>query len=93
MGDTGGPLPIDEAIAVLRDVVLALSDMGRVVIHRDIKPGNVLLFEDNWCLVDAACVDCASRTSVSPALPRPPLRPKRTNTQEPVLLPTGMVNR
>jgi TolB-like protein/tetratricopeptide (TPR) repeat protein len=39
-----GPLPIGEAISVLRDVARALAYAhDRGVVHRDIKPGNVLL--------------------------------------------------
>jgi len=40
----GGALPIGEAVGVLRDVARALAFAhGRGVVHRDIKPGNVLL--------------------------------------------------
>ena len=39
-----GPLPVGDAVSILRDVARALSYAhGRGVVHRDIKPGNVLL--------------------------------------------------
>ncbi len=39
-----GPPPVDEAVAILRDVARALAYAhGRGVIHRDVKPQNVLL--------------------------------------------------
>ena len=39
-----GPLPINEAIGILRDIARALAFAhARGVVHRDIKPGNVLL--------------------------------------------------
>jgi serine/threonine protein kinase len=39
-----GPLPLDDALAVLRDVATALEYAhARGVVHRDIKPENVLL--------------------------------------------------
>jgi len=39
-----GPVPLDEALGILRDVALALEYAHtRQVVHRDIKPENVLL--------------------------------------------------
>lgn len=40
----GTPLPMREAVAILRDVARAMAYAhGQGVVHRDIKPGNVLL--------------------------------------------------
>ncbi|MEV6218244.1 serine/threonine-protein kinase [Nocardia sp. NPDC051833] len=47
-----GALPEDEVIKILRDVVTALDDLGRAVVHRDIKPDNVLLLGETWHLSD-----------------------------------------
>lgn len=52
---TRGPIPIDEAIEVLRDLAAALVDLSTAnpaVVHRDIKPGNVLRLGGSWCLAD-----------------------------------------
>ena len=48
-------LPIDEAIRIARDVADGLSNAHRHgVIHRDIKPGNIMLSEDHATLPDFA---------------------------------------
>lgn len=47
------PLPIDEAVRLLRDVADALAyahEFG--IVHRDIKPGNVLLSESHALVTD-----------------------------------------
>ncbi|CCH85801.1 Serine/threonine protein kinase [Modestobacter italicus] len=48
----GGGLSVGEALAVLIDVVTALTDLEGQVVHRDIKPENVMLLDGTWCLAD-----------------------------------------
>jgi hypothetical protein len=41
-----------ETVSVLRDVAAALEALAGRVVHRDLKPGNVLLLNGSWCLAD-----------------------------------------
>src|SRR5512132_2510477 len=68
---TGGPLPISEAVNVLRDVARALAYAhDRGVIHRDIKPENVLLSGHAAVVTDFGIAKAisASRTETSETL-------------------------
>jgi serine/threonine protein kinase len=47
-----GPLSIPDALIVMRDVGEALEDLQDTVVHRDIKPDNILLLDGRWCLAD-----------------------------------------
>ncbi len=46
-------LPIDDALAIIRDIAAGLSYAhGQGLVHRDIKPGNILLDGDSAVLAD-----------------------------------------
>jgi serine/threonine-protein kinase len=49
---TGGGIKLDEVLRILRDVCNALVDLDGKVVHRDLKPQNILLLNDQWCLAD-----------------------------------------
>lgn len=52
LGRAGGRLCVDAAVRVLVDVAEALVAIEDSVVHRDIKPDNVLLLDGRWCLAD-----------------------------------------
>lgn len=46
-------MPLDEKVDILTQIATGLQQLAEVsVIHRDLKPGNVLLLDDRWCLTD-----------------------------------------
>ena len=45
-------LSIDDTVQVLSDVTQALAAMEGRIVHRDIKPDNILLLGGQWCLAD-----------------------------------------
>ena len=45
-------LSIADTVKVLIDITQALSEIEGLVVHRDIKPDNILLLEGRWCLAD-----------------------------------------
>jgi serine/threonine-protein kinase len=52
LAEAGGRLVLDEAIPVLIDIAEALAALRADVVHRDVKPDNILLYEGKWCLAD-----------------------------------------
>ncbi|MFN9576285.1 MAG: serine/threonine-protein kinase, partial [Gemmatimonadota bacterium] len=53
LGQAAGPLPVPEAISVIRDVLRAVAHAHRNgIVHRDLKPENVLLSDDGALVTD-----------------------------------------
>ncbi len=52
LGENIEHLSIDDAVKVLSDVTQALVAIEGNVVHRDIKPDNILLVDGRWCLAD-----------------------------------------
>jgi eukaryotic-like serine/threonine-protein kinase len=48
----GRPLTVQELLPILRDIATALAAIDGEVIHRDLKPPNVLRLNGSWCLAD-----------------------------------------
>lgn len=52
LSDAGGPLPYGQARPILLDVAEALASMKSRVVHRDVKPANILFLDGRWRLAD-----------------------------------------
>jgi hypothetical protein len=60
-----GALLADEALLVLTDIADALVGLDGQVVHRDLKPDNILLFAGRWCLADFGIARYAEATTVA----------------------------
>ncbi|MEV0292138.1 serine/threonine-protein kinase [Nocardia sp. NPDC050710] len=77
--DQSSPLPLAEAVGVLEDICAALTDLDGKVVHRDLKPDNILWLDGSWCLSDfgisryaeAATAPDTRKYSMSPAYAAP----------------------
>ena len=52
LSDAGGPLPDGQATPILLDVAEALASMKDRIVHRDVKPANILFLDGRWRLAD-----------------------------------------
>ena len=63
LSETGGKLTTDKSLGILIDVAEALAGLQRDVVHRDLKPDNILLYQDHWCLADFGIARYAEATT------------------------------
>ena len=52
LSEAGGPVPEVHATPILLDVARALASMKNRVVHRDVKPANILFLDGRWRLAD-----------------------------------------
>ena len=59
-------LTVNEAVSVLVDIAEALAGVeSRGVVHRDVKPENILLLDGRWCLADFGIARYAEATTAA----------------------------
>jgi eukaryotic-like serine/threonine-protein kinase len=61
----GDPVELGECVQILTDVAQALASIEGKVVHRDLKPGNVLRLDGKWCLADFGIVKYADATTAA----------------------------
>ena len=64
LSSPAAPVSVADAKGILIDVAEALASMDGSIVHRDVKPANILLVDDCWCLADFGISQYAD--------PRPP---------------------
>ncbi len=52
LSKNGDHLSLNNTVQVLADVAQALVTLDGRIVHRDIKPDNILLLDERWCLAD-----------------------------------------
>ena len=63
LSDAGGPLPDGQATLILLDVAEALASMKGRVVHRDVKPANILFLDGRWRVADFGISRYAKETT------------------------------
>ena len=65
-----GGVPISDALMAIRDVAEALESIRNSVVHRDIKPDNILQLNDKWCLSDFGIARFIDQTTATETFKR-----------------------
>ena len=52
LDQSNSSLDLSEVLAILSDVTMALTDIDGTVVHRGLKPQNILFLKGKWCLAD-----------------------------------------
>jgi serine/threonine protein kinase len=58
-----GQFNVEDLIPILSDIAAGLADIGGALVHRDLKPGNVLLLNGTWTLADFGIARYAEATT------------------------------
>jgi eukaryotic-like serine/threonine-protein kinase len=60
-----GPFSVDDLAPILTDIAVGLADIGGALVHRDLKPGNVLSLDGTWTLADFGIARYADASTAS----------------------------
>jgi serine/threonine-protein kinase len=60
-----GRLSAEQTLEILADVADALVGLHGQLVHRDLKPGNILLLGEHWCLADFGIARYAEATTAT----------------------------
>jgi serine/threonine-protein kinase len=63
LGETNGKPSTNESLSILINVAEALAGLQKDVVHRDLKPDNILFYQGLWCLADFGIARYAEATT------------------------------
>ena len=65
LGENIDQLSVEDTVQVLSDITQALVAIEGRIVHRDIKPDNILLLDGQWCLADFGISRYAEATTAT----------------------------